>query len=140
MLHRKRIAMTTAIAVAALAATPSSGSVSRTIYLRAFVPVYCNVELTPTIGGLADNGIIDLGRSQEFCNAPRGYRIVLEHPTNLLQAAVISDAVRIPLSETGETILADSDQPGIHFRDLALDLGLEQGSISRLGLRMEVKY
>lgn len=140
MLRSKRIAMTMAVAIAALAATPSSGSINRTIHLHAFVPVYCNVELTPSIGGGAENGIIDLGRSQEFCNAPRGYRIILEHPTDLPQAAVISDAVRIPLSETGETILADSDQPAIQFRDLALDLGHEHGSISRLGLRMEVKY
>ena len=62
MLRKKRIAITTALAVAALTATPSSGNVSRTIYLLDFVPVYCNVELSPTIGGMADNGIIDLGR------------------------------------------------------------------------------
>lgn len=140
MLRKKRIVTSAVVAVAALAATPSSGSINRTIYLHAFVPVYCNVELTPSLGGEGGDGIIDLGQSQEFCNAPRGYRIILEHPTDLAQAAVISDAIRIPLSETGETILADSDQPGIQLRNLALDPGQGHGSISRLGLRMEVKY
>lgn len=140
MLLNKKIAVTAAVAIAALSATPSTGSVSRSVYLRAFVPVYCNVELQPSIGVAADQGVIDLGRSQEFCNAPRGYRIILQHPTDMPHAAIISDTVRIPLSESGETVLADSDHPGFQFRDLALDLGHEQASISRLGLRMEVKY
>lgn len=141
MLLDKRIAATAAIAIATLTATPTAGSVSGTINLRAHVPVYCNVEFLPSLGdGSGGDGVINLGTSQEFCNAPRGYRVILEHPTNMPAAAVISDAIRIPLSESGETVVANSDHPGFQFRDLALDLGEDAGTINHLGLRIEVKY
>ncbi len=128
------------LAITAMAATPSAGSVSNTIHLRAHVPIYCNVDLvaTPTITPL--NGVVSLGMSQEFCNSPRGYRIILQHPTDMAGAAALSDAYRIPLSQSGETVLSDSDQPGFHLRQLALDLGNDPAAIYRLGLRIEVKY
>src|SRR3569833_4516745 len=114
MLLHHRIART-ALAAAAICATPTMAcgeqSMARgseqTIYLRAFVPVYCEVEIAPT-GVPSGNGVVPLGQSTELCNAPRGYRIILEHPTGLTDAAVLIDAKRVPLSATGETVLVAS--------------------------------
>lgn len=142
-----RIAVKAIVAAAALCVMPSMAigeqSMARgseqTIYLRAFVPVFCEVELTPSAIH-AENGVVELGRSMELCNAPRGYRIILQHPAGLTNAALISDSTRIPLSASGETVLVDSDHPNLQVRQLALDLGNQPGQINRLGLRIEVNY
>jgi hypothetical protein len=110
------------------------------IHLSAFVPVYCNVELLPAMSPPTADGLINLGTSRELCNSPRGYRIILQHPADLTGAAIISDSNRIPLSESGETVLSNSDQPGFELHQLALDLGKDPASINQLGLRIEVKY
>jgi hypothetical protein len=131
--------MSAAFAAALLSATPV-GAASTTIRLSAFVPIYCNVELLPAPSATGAGGVINLGTSRELCNAPHGYRIILQHPADMVDAAIISDANRIPLSQSGETVIWNSDQPGLELRQLALDLGKETGAIKRLGLRIEVKY
>src|SRR3546814_15159681 len=95
-------------AVAALAATTlatpaSTGQISKTIHLRAHVPVYCNVGWFPQIGAVSTGGTVDLGVTEELCNAPRAYRGTLKHPTAVPDAAIVIAANRIPLSERGET-------------------------------------
>ncbi len=111
----------------------------QTIFLKAFVPVFCEVELEPT-GVQSPQGVVTLGQSMELCNAPRGYRIILQHPAGLTNAAVIVDSTRIPLSASGETVLADSDHASLQTRQLALDPGDQTNQISSLGLRIEVNY
>jgi hypothetical protein len=135
-----------ALAVAAAIALPTTASGERSniqaeqsIYLRGFVPVYCNVELTPS-GAHYQDGVVALGESTELCNAPRGYRIVLDTPPGLTDAAILSDDTRIPLSPSGETVLASLDHPSLQTRELALDPGSDAGEITRLGIRIEVNY
>jgi len=135
----KNVVMPAVFAMALLTAAPI-GAVPTTIYLSAYVPIYCNVDLVPALSPAGGDGLISLGTSQELCNAPHGYRIILEHPANMVDAAIVSDANRIPLSQSGETVVWNSDQPGFETRQLALDLGKESASINRLGLRIEVKY
>jgi hypothetical protein len=127
------------LAMGLLPAAPA-GAVPAVIHLTAFVPVYCNVELIPAASAATGDGLINLGTSRELCNSPHGYRIILQHPADLVDAAIISDANRIPLSPSGETVVWNSDQPGFEFRQLALDLGKDPASVKRLGLRIEVKY
>jgi len=140
MPRMRPVVTTAAIAVAILAAAPGGAVPTTTIHLRAHVPVYCNVELFPASGPAAGEGLISLGTSQELCNSPHGYRLILQHPEGLDDAAIISDAQRIPLSPSGETVVWNSDQPGLEMRKLALDLGDGPTTIDRLGLRIEVKY
>jgi hypothetical protein len=135
----KNVIKPAAFAVALLQAAPI-GAVPTTIYLSAYVPIYCNVDLVPALSVPGADGVINLGTSRELCNAPHGYRIILEHPANMVDAAIISDANRIPLSQSGETVVWNSDQPGFELRQLALFLGKDSASINRLGLRIEVKY
>lgn len=140
MLPTMRLIATGVGAAVCLSAIPAIASVAGTIYLSAHVPVYCNVELFPTAAAATSASLIPLGTSQELCNSPRGYRVILDHPSNMSAAAVVSDSVRIPLSDSGETVLWDSDQPGFEQHQLALDLGTYPETVSRLGLRIEVKY
>lgn len=131
------------IATLAFAAMPahSMQGVSQTIRLRAYVPMICNVQLQQSFAGMPSaDGIVNLGTTQEFCNAPRGYRVILQHPADLADAAAVSDARRIPLSASGETVLVNSDHPDFRLRNLALDLGEDPAQVNRLGLRIEVKY
>lgn len=139
MLPDKRIAAAAAIAAIALLATPTMAHEEQTVYLRAHVPLYCSVQFVPT-GASSENGLVTLGQSFELCNAPRGYRVILQHPAGLADAALISDATRIPLSASGETVLVDSDHASLKVRQLALDLGDNAGQVSHLGLRIEVNY
>lgn len=129
-----------AISATALLWAAPIGASSTTINLRANVPVYCNVDFLPALSETGKKGLINLGTSREICNSPHGYRIILQHPTDLENSAIISDSRRIPLSQSGETVVWNSDQPGLGLRRLALDLGQEHATISRLGLRIEVNY
>ena len=123
MFRSTKVIVAASAAAVSLWAVPTAANVSGTIYLRAHVPVYCSIDLFPA-----------------SAQAPRGYRVVLDHPAHLPEAAVLSDGVRIPLTEIGETVLWDSDHPGFERRQLELDLGDEPAPVSRLGLRIEVKY
>jgi len=140
MFRSTKVIVAATAATVSLWAVPTAAGVSGTIYLRAHVPVYCNIDLFPASAQAPGGNVVHLGTSQELCNAPRGYRVVLDHPAHLPAAAVLSDGLRIPLTETGETVLWDSDRPGFERRQLELDLGDEPAPVSRLGLRIEVKY
>ena len=133
----RNVVMPAVFAMALTTAAPITAAPT-TIYLRGYVPLYCNVELLSAPSAPGSDGLINLGTSRELCNSPHGYRVILEHPANMVNAAIISDANRIPLSQSGETVVWSSDQPGFELRQLALDLGKESGSINRLGLRIEV--
>jgi hypothetical protein len=139
MAGMKKIVESTAFAAALLWAAPIGAS-STTINLTANVPYYCNVELIPAAATAPEAGLVHLGTSRELCNSPHGYRIILQHPVDMVDAAIISDASRIPLSPSGETVIWNSDQPGFEMRQLALDLGKGSGVVKSLGLRIEIKY
>lgn len=140
MLLNRNTAMLLTLALTALYATPTIAEVSKTINLQAEVPIVCNVQFQPLAGQVEAGGVVAIGTAEEFCNAPRGYRVVLQHPSDMIGAAVLSGVERIPLSQNGETVVADSDHPAVETRQLALDLGHDARRLNRLGLRIEVKY
>lgn len=140
MLANKRLVAAASALFATAYAPQSMGQIEQTIHLQAVVPVLCSVHLQQSAGQSLPGAVYNLGVTQEFCNSPRGYRVILQHPEHMVGAAVISDTARIPLNESGETVVTDSDQPAIESRHLALDLGDDPQQINRLGLRIEVKY
>lgn len=127
-----------AVTLSAEASSPSNRS-STTIQIRGVVPVICRVQLSASTGMIMDDGHADLGTAQEFCNAPRGYRVMVRHPANLEGAALIKDGVRIPLSQTGETILTDSSRPDIRRIQLAVDVGAEPERFTHIGVNIEAR-
>jgi hypothetical protein len=131
-------------AAALLAGVPAqagngSNSSSITIGIHAFVPVICHVELNGSPGMPGSDGIVPLGMADEFCNAPQGYRVLIQHPAGLVDAAVYRNGVRIPLSPAGETVLTDSSQPALQQLALALDPGDHPEQFTSLGVRIESK-
>lgn len=141
MLIKKAVIAATALVFMGLPAQAGDGSASASTVIRltAFVPVLCRVQLHTSISEIDEDGIAQLGVADEFCNAPRGYRVLVQHPAELEGAAIIRDGVRIPLSTSGETILTDSSRPDIKSLMLAVDLGEDPEKFSSIGVRIEAK-
>lgn len=114
-------------------------SASLTINLRAYVPVLCRVQLNLAQASPDENGMVDLGDATEFCNSPRGYKVYLQHPAGLEDAAVIVGGVRTPLSVDGDTVLTDSYGPNLRRLRLAMDLGEDPTKFTSVGVRIEAK-
>lgn len=141
-MSKKKIAAITVSAIAlgfSAQADTGQNTASTTIQLRAFVPVLCNVNLSQSVGTADNDGIVDMGVAREFCNAPRGYRVLIRHAENLEGAALISDGLRIPLSPGGETVLTDSQHPDLRAVSLAIDLGQTPDRFRSIGMRIEAK-
>lgn len=132
-------AVIAALSFPAQADTGIGSSASTTIRLHAVVPVLCRVQLDAAPGLPDEAGIVQLGHADEFCNAPRGYRVVVQHSQDLEGAALISGGVRIPLSPSGETVLTDSFHPDLRRVELAADLGDNPEEFRSLGVRIEAK-
>ncbi len=142
MKFQKRSAVAGIVMLAsAVAANADSGlGKSSTVFkLTALVPVICHVELEVASSSPNDNGVAPLGTAKEFCNAPRGYRVLVEHAADLPEAAIVQDGVRIPLSPTGTTVLTDSSHPDISKRTLAIEVGNNVERFRSLAVRIEPK-
>lgn len=132
-----------ALALVTVAASPAasstansfSGASSYSITLRGFVPVICRVSVTPS-STAAETGVQDLGAMKEFCNAPNGYDVLIEHTGEANGAAIIVDGQEIALSDTGETVISTSSTAA--FRDRALQLSLNDDS-QLTGLTFDVQ-
>lgn len=137
----KIILVTSAFTLAGFSVNADTGrsNVSTTVRLQGYVPVLCRVQLAQSVGTADAEGVVSLGTAQEFCNAPRGYRVLVQHAPDLEGAAVISQGVRIPLSPSGETILTDVTHPDLRSVSLAVDLGDKPEKFRSIGMRIEAK-
>ena len=138
----KRIAAAVTMLIAS--AGPAFASVggdpaSATFRIQGYVPVICRVDVNSIAGPMDDQGVVSLGVAEEFCNAPRGYRVIIQHTANLEGAAVISNGVRIPLSAGGETVVSDASHADIRQVALALDVGQDPSRLQSLSIRIEAK-
>ncbi|MDO9337899.1 MAG: hypothetical protein EON95_08350 [Caulobacteraceae bacterium] len=132
------LAMLIASAGPAFASTGGNPA-SATFRLQGFVPVICRVNVNSIAGPMDDEGVVSLGVAEEFCNAPRGYRVIVQHSQNLEGAAVISNGVRIPLSTSGETVVSDIAHADIRQVAMALDVGADPSRLQSLSIRIEAK-
>lgn len=107
---------------------------------QARVPLVCWVRLSESAGVADEDGMINLGLAREFCNAPRGYRVIMQHAENLEGAAFIRGGVRIPLSASGETVLSDTNMPNLESATALLDLGDHPERFNALAFRIEAKW
>ena len=129
------------LAASGLSAQADTGSrnASTVFRISGYVPVLCRVQLATSMSTPDADGIARLGVSQEFCNAPGGYTVFVNHPADLEGAALISEGVRIPLSPTGVTVLTDSSHPDIRQVELSIDLGDDPAQFRSLGVRIEAR-
>lgn len=128
------VAATAGLPASAAAGSSRPGAV---FAVEGFVPLLCRVTLSDPAGASPDG--VTRVEADAFCNAPRGYRIVLSHAGDLPGAAVMRDGVRVPLSASGETVLTDTDAPGLRRLALALDRGDRPERFTALSIRIEAK-
>ncbi len=97
--------------VTATAAPSGSGA---GFALRAVVPVVCRLTRTP-----AGDGAV---RVEEFCNSPRGYRVVARHAPGAAVAGLAFEygGRTVPADPDGETLLLDAPTAARTSRSLRI--------------------
>jgi hypothetical protein len=92
-----------------------------TFGLRLSVPVHCVVSFEGQGAGLADGaGGFSLGQLQEYCNAPRGYELVVSYtPGTLRGARLNAGGDQVVLDGSGEEVISRVTGPRIQARQLA---------------------
>ena len=81
-------------------------------------------------------GRIDLGTLDEFCNSPTGYQVWAEHSASLAGAKLVVDGREVSLSQSGKTLISHSGQAAMHKRPLALELA-NRGTTGSLSIRVK---
>lgn len=94
------------------------------IDLRATVPVHCVVSHRTAPPGSLVGEAVNLGTVSEYCNAPKGYRLVVSYAPGSLQGARLSVGNdRVSLDGSGLAILSSSNWPRIRERQLFIEAG-----------------
>jgi hypothetical protein len=126
-MRKKYAALLCVAAVAAAghatAASPGLRVKSDGVSLRfeGLVPVICRASIgSTTVHPI--RATMALGQISEFCNSPRGYRVVMEHSPALKGARLLVDNAQVPLSTSGSTVVSESHRPGAVQRTLGLSL------------------
>lgn len=128
--------------VAGLLAAPGSlaaSSDNASLAISGWVPTICQVSFGSTAPALRA-GFNELGQMTELCNSIGGYRVVLDHPSGLVGAAVLVGGTRIAISpEASRTVIVDSATPASRVQPVQIILA-EDAVIERsFGVRAEAK-
>lgn len=113
------------LAVAGLlvaAGTSAANSESFGIDLVLRVPVMCKVSTGTGAAGAGPSipGSFELGEIQEFCNAPRGYDLLVHYtPGTLKGMTLIAGDARVQLDGSGSAVVGHSPAPAIKVRNLS---------------------
>lgn len=87
-----------------------------------FVPVICHARVSNSFTA-SEPGVQSLGELREFCNSPRGYRVVADYSATLQKAKLIVDGKPVQLGPQGSTVVSRSNHAQIETRNLELDFG-----------------
>jgi len=127
-----RMAASAALALA-LTAVPAAAHVG----IHGRVRTICRADIEPAEARPAQTGEVLLGRVSRLCNDVAGYRLTLEHPSDLAEAWFMFDGRRVPISAgSSSTLLLDSRNPGVGVSDLTIGLS-RPAALSGLVLRIE---
>lgn len=112
-------------AAAAIGYSPAEADLlTSSINIRGIVPTICNVRFGGAIANVQGNAI-DLGLMTQMCNDAAGYKVVLHTPSGLSNATFVYGAMRVPLSESGETVIIDTNAPNFSHGHAEIQLGEE---------------
>lgn len=104
------------LAGAAFAAVPTSALAdSAQTRVTVMIPQACAIQTSPP---MASDGLIDFGLVREFCNAPRGYDVIVDAPDAATRGTLFVDGRPIEL-RAAQTRIAFSDQPAFATRAIA---------------------
>src|SRR3569623_2875364 len=82
-------------------------------------PVLCTVQAAPGGSAQATPGSFELGSLREYCNAPRGYDLIVRYtPGTLKGMTLIAGDERVELDGSGSAVVGRSQGPSIKNRNL----------------------
>jgi len=135
------IIVASAMPAGAFAPTVNIARADTTIAITGIVPVICHTRVdASSVAGTP--GTVSLGRLKEFCNSPHGYRVYADYSPSLADAELTVDGVSVPLQQGGSTLVSESADAAIEYRELALSLP-ENGPAAvsgSLSFRIEPAY
>lgn len=123
-----------ALAGIALAASPTAALADSMGYnLRLRVGVNCTVQHQLADYGSLVGGVISLGQFREYCNAPRGYELVVSYtPGTLRGTTIIAGDDRVVLDGSGKAVLSRATGPRSVERKIAVIPGENGFNTERL--------
>ena len=140
-MNKQRILVTGLIATMLATFTLSAPVIARdtaSFRFSGIVRTVCRMEFSgyqsPRI-----NGIVDFGTVMQLCNNRQGYRVVMQHPTNMGGATFVLDGQAIPLSNGNETVIVDSARPAFKLGSAQLDVSNVNVPVQSLSFRIEPK-
>ena len=103
--------------------------------LRAQVPVTCSVRFSAASASVETPQGIGLGSFREYCNSPRGYKVVVSYaPGTLLGAELVAGSDRVVLDGSGRAVLSQASGPRVRERALLIAPGAAGFDSNRLDL------
>ena len=111
------------------------GGADTRITISGVVPVICRANVAATQAAVTP-GVQQLGQLREFCNSPRGYRVIANYSPSLANAKLLVDGKPVPLVPRGEVMVSHSARAAIENRQIALDLG-QRAAPGTISFRIE---
>lgn len=106
--------------VVLVAAPVSAFAASYGFNLRATVAVQCQVSHRATGFGAVSGDAVSLGTFREYCNAPRGYDLVVSYTPGTLQGMrLIAGNDQVVLNGSGQAVLSRAQGPRVRERAIA---------------------
>lgn len=100
--------------LSALVPAVGAGAESYGFTLQANIPVICVLQFQGGAGAGADGAAVALGSLREFCNAPRGYDLVVSYTPGTLRGTTIQAGnSEIVLDGSGQSTVGHSPMPRI---------------------------
>ncbi|MEO5867943.1 MAG: hypothetical protein ABIS14_10150 [Sphingomonas sp.] len=112
------------IKVAAMLSTIVACSVAHAanygVTLSYVVPVRCSITYGAASAGMPTGDAIGLGALHEYCNAPKGYQLIVHYAPGSLRGMVLfAGDQRVTLDGSGQTVVDVSPIPQIRDRAIA---------------------
>jgi hypothetical protein len=111
-------------ALPALAGATSADAASGAFTIRATVPLHCKARLDRVPVLASTSGTVELGQLSEYCNAPRGYQLVVRYGAGTLEGTTIRVGEdTVVLNGSGLAMLSESRGPRIRSRTISVTPG-----------------
>jgi hypothetical protein len=107
-----------------------------TFSLRLTVPLVCTVNHQSAIS--ASGSGYRLGALREFCNAPGGYRLVVNYAPGSMKGAVVAvGEERVVLDGSGRAVVSQQAGPRVRDREIYAEPGAAGFDTDRLEFNLE---
>jgi hypothetical protein len=97
-----------------------AGAASSGYRLELVVPLSCQVRHSPVSASVMTGAAVSLGQLNEYCNAARGYELVVRYAPGTMEGAVLSlGDDQIVLNGSGQAVISRSSGARMRTRQLA---------------------